>query len=272
MRKTIKPWLLFLCIAVLLPATASHTAPEWAYIMSGKSTETSADAKNQTSDARGTGNTYSLMGTAGVPVLLSNIPDYSGSPYIEINGNIPSFSDTDLTAKSYETYSALDSLGRCGAACASIGTDLMPTEKRGKIGQIKPSGWQTVKYSYVDGGYLYNRCHLIGYQLTAENANEKNLITGTRYFNTEGMLPFENMAADYVKETKNHVLYRVTPFYDGDDLVAHGVQMEAMSVEDHGEGILFNVFVYNVQPGVLIDYATGESQPDKSYSPEEDMP
>ena len=135
----------------------------------------------------------------------------------------------------------------------------MPTEKRGNIGQVKPSGWQTVKYDFVDGKYLYNRCHLIGYQLTAENANKKNLITGTRSMNVDGMLPFENMVADYIKETKNHVLYRVTPIFIGDNLVASGVLMEAQSVEDEGEGILFNVFVYNVQPGVAIDYETGES-------------
>jgi DNA-entry nuclease len=153
----------------------------------------------------------------------------------------------------------MDALGRCVYTVACVGKDIMPTEERGSIGSVKPSGWQTVKYDIVDGKYLYNRCHLIGFQLTGENANERNLITGTRYCNVDGMLPFENMIADYVKETKNHVLYRVTPIYDGDNLVARGVQMEAWSVEDQGEGVCFHVYVYNSQPGVVIDYATGES-------------
>ena len=208
---------------------------------------------------------------AALPVVqaaasLDSIPSYTGNPYTEINGNIPDFSSEEYTSQSFESYSSLDSLGRCGAAYASIGQDLMPTEKRGKIGEVKPSGWQTVKYDNVDGNYLYNRCHLIGYQLTAENANEKNLITGTRYMNTEGMLPFENMVADYIKETGNHVLYRVTPLFSGNNLVANGVQMEAASVEDNGEGILFNVFCYNVQPGISIDYATGESSAESEIS------
>lgn len=190
---------------------------------------------------------------------LASIPAFSGSPYVAINDNVPSFDESELTTTSFETYSSLDSLGRCGVAYANIGTDLMPTEERGSIGQVKPSGWHTVKYDCVDGKYLYNRCHLIGYQLTAENANTKNLITGTRYLNVDGMLPFENMVADYIKETGNHVLYRVTPIFEGDNLVASGVQMEAMSVEDNGDGILFNVYCYNAQPGVGIDYATGDS-------------
>lgn len=161
--------------------------------------------------------------------------------------------------ESFETYSSLDSLGRCGVAYANVGQDLMPTEERGSIGQVKPTGWHTVKYDCVDGKYLYNRCHLLGYQLTAENANTKNLITGTRYLNIEGMLPFENMVADYVKETNNHVLYRVTPVFDGDNLVATGVLMEGYSVEDQGDGVTFCIFAYNAQPGVEIDYATGDS-------------
>ena len=173
-----------------------------------------------------------------------------------------------MTTSSYEVYSPLDGLGRCGAASACVGVDLMPTEERESIGQVKPSGWQTVKYDCVDGKYLYNRCHLIGFQLTGENANKQNLITGTRYMNVDGMLPFENMVADYVKETGNHVLYRVTPIYDGDALVAGGVQMEALSVEDKGTGISFNVYVYNVQPGVEIDYATGESWLEGESRPE----
>lgn len=190
---------------------------------------------------------------------LAAIPEYTGSAYTVLNDNIPDFPEEDFTEESFETYSDLDSLGRCGVAYANIGEDLMPTIKRGSIGQVKPSGWHTVKYDSVDGKYLYNRCHLIGYQLTAENANEKNLITGTRYLNTEGMLPFENMVADYIKETGNHVLYRVTPMFDGNNLVATGVQMEAESVEDKGDGILYNVFCYNVQPGITIDYKTGDS-------------
>lgn len=190
---------------------------------------------------------------------LAAIPEYTGSAYTVLNDNIPDFPEEDFTEESFETYSDLDSLGRCGVAYANIGEDLMPTEKRGSIGQVKPSGWHTIKYDSVDGKYLYNRCHLIGYQLTAENANEKNLITGTRYLNTEGMLPFENMVADYIKETGNHVLYRVTPMFDGNNLVATGVQMEAESVEDKGDGILYNVFCYNIQPGITIDYKSGDS-------------
>ena len=189
----------------------------------------------------------------------AEVPDFSGEPYVILNDNQPGFTEEELTASSYETYSPLDALGRCGVAVACVGVDLMPTEDRGSIGSVKPSGWQSVKYDCVDGKYLYNRCHLIGYQLSGENANRENLITGTRYLNIEGMLPFENMVADYVKETDNHVLYRVTPVYGGDNLVADGVQLEALSVEDGGEGVCFNIFAYNVQPGVVIDYATGES-------------
>lgn len=193
-------------------------------------------------------------------VDLAQIPSYTGSPYTVLNDNVPNFPESDFNTKSFEIYEELDNLGRCREAYANICNDLMPTEERGSIGKIKPSGWHTVKYDCVDGKYLYNRCHLIGYQLTAENANEQNLITGTRYLNVDGMLPFENMVADYIKETGNHVLYKVTPLYAGDNLVATGVQMEAQSVED--EGIQFNVFCYNVQPGVGIDYATGDSWQD----------
>lgn len=191
---------------------------------------------------------------------LDDIPVYGGEIYVEINGNVPYFSEEELTTDSFEEYSDLDALGRCGTAFACVGTDIMPEEERGEIGQIKPSGWHTVKYDVVDGKYLYNRCHLIAYELTGENANEKNLITGTRYFNVQGMLPFENKTAKYVKDTDNHVLYRVTPLYEGDDLVARGVLMEAYSVEDEGEGICFCVYVYNIQPGVDIDYSSGESE------------
>lgn len=183
----------------------------------------------------------------------------SDVPYVVLNDNEPSFSEDEITTKSFEEYSELDELDRCGAATACVGVDLMPTEERGSIGQVKPSGWHTVKYDNVDGKYLYNRCHLIGYQLSGENANERNLITGTRYMNTEGMLPFENEVAEYVRDTKNHVMYRVTPEFEEDNLLASGVHMEALSVEDHGAGVCFNVFVYNAQPGIAIDYATGES-------------
>jgi len=193
---------------------------------------------------------------------LDSIPEYDGkNAYVIINDNTPYFDSDDTSTTSYEQFSELDSLGRCGVATACIGTDLMPTEERGSIGQVKPSGWHTVKYDIVDGKYLYNRCHLIGFQLTGENANNKNLITGTRYLNVVGMLPFENKVADYLKEqTENHVLYRVTPIYDGTNLVATGVLMEAKSVEDNGEGILFCIFVYNVQPGVAINYKDGTSR------------
>ena len=192
-------------------------------------------------------------------ISVSDIPEYSNSAYIKIDNNIPSFKDSEMTTKSFEKYSELDNLGRCSVAYACVGKDIMPAEKRGTIGSVKPSGWHTVKYDCIGGKYLYNRCHLIGYQLTGENANIKNLITGTRYLNVEGMLPFENMVADYVKETDNHVLYRVTPIFERDNLLVSGVQMEAKSVEDNGDGISFNVYCYNVQPDIVIDYKTGES-------------
>lgn len=193
----------------------------------------------------------------------ASIPAYSGESYVAVNGNVPYFTDSELTSESYESYSDLDSLGRCGVCIASVGQDIMPTEERGSIGSVKPTGWQTVKYNgVVDGNYLYNRCHLLGYQLTAENANVKNLITGTRYMNVDGMLPFENMVADYVQETNNHVLYRATPIFEGNNLLASGVLMEAKSVEDGGDGILFCVYCYNVQPGVAINYVDGSSELD----------
>lgn len=189
-----------------------------------------------------------------------NIPDYFGKKYVYLNENEPEFDEKDLTTNSFEHYSELDSLGRCGVAFANIGQDLMPTEKRSSIGQIKPSGWQLKKYENVSGKYLYNRCHLIGYQLTGENANEKNLITCTRSMNTEGMLEFENKVAEYIKETNNHVLYKVTPVFKDDNLLASGVKMEAYSVEDNGKGIKFNVFVYNVEDGIEINYQDGTSK------------
>ena len=190
---------------------------------------------------------------------MENIPPYDGTPYVVLNDNQPPFTAEDMTDVSYEFYSDLDELGRCGVTEACIGRDLMPTEKRGDISSVKPTGWVQNQYDFVDGKSLWNRCHLIGFQLAGENANECNLITGTRYLNVEGMLPFENLVADYVKETDNHVLYRVTPAFQGTELVARGVQMEAYSVEDSGDGVCFNVFCYNVQPGVEIDYATGDN-------------
>ncbi|MBR3692467.1 MAG: DNA/RNA non-specific endonuclease [Clostridia bacterium] len=189
----------------------------------------------------------------------ADAPAYSGSPYVAIRDNVPELNAAEYTRLGYEYYAPLDLLGRCGETEALIGPETMPTEERGNIGQVKPSGWQLAKYDFVDGKYLYNRCHLIGFQLAGENANEQNLITGTRYMNVTGMLPFENLVADYVRETGNHVIYRVVPIFRGAELVARGVHMQALSVEDSGEAISFNVFVYNVQPGVEIDYATGES-------------
>ena len=199
-----------------------------------KTTDSATSTKNQ--------KTTTSKNTTATSVSLSDILAYSGNPYVTINNNVPFFTDNDMTTTAFETYSNLDNLGRCGVAYANVCTEIMPTEESGAIGQVKPSGWHTVKYDIVNGKYLYNRCHLIGYQLSAENANTKNLITGTRYLNTEGMLPFENMVADYVQETNNHVLYRVTPMFDGNNLVASGVLIEAKSVEDNGDGILFNVY------------------------------
>ena len=203
-------------------------------------------------------------------VTLADIPAYAGEPYVVINDNNPFFTKEEIAkaTTSWEEYGDMDELGRCSMCWASVGKDIMPTGERGSIGSVKPTGWHTVKYDFVNGKYLYNRSHLIGWQLTGENANEKNLVTGTRSFNVDGMLPFENMVADYVREDDVHVLYRVTPMFDGDDLVCRGVLMEAISVEDNGDSILFNVFVYNVQPGVKIDYATGESSLDTGQTTE----
>ena len=203
---------------------------------------------------------YGLINIDNNSYDIDNIPSYAGNSYVIVNDNIPNFKEEDYTTTSFEKYGELDYLGRCTTATSNIGIDLMPTEKRGSIGMIKPTGWHTIKYDHIDGKYLYNRCHLIGYQLTGENANKKNLITCTRSMNTKGMLQFENMVADYIKKTSNHVLYRVTPVFEGDNLLATGVQMEAYSVEDFGKGIMFNVFVYNIEDGIIIDYKTGESR------------
>ena len=206
---------------------------------------------------------------SGTPAEENPSALWDGQPYTAVNGNVPGFSEKDLTAASFESYSELDSLGRCGTAFACLGQDLMPRGERGDISGIHPTGWHSVQYDFIDGKNLYNRCHLIGWQLSGEDANRKNLITGTRYMNVEGMLPFENMVADYIKETGCHVLYRVTPVFQGSNLVADGVLMEAMSVEDQGESISFCVFVPNVQPGVAIDYSDGSSRPaDSQSSPE----
>ena len=234
---------------------------------SGK--DDSVSDKAQPSQPEQNANENSL--SAEAPAFsLSSIAEYTDKPYVAVNGNAPYFTESELTDQSYEYYSDLDALGRCGTACASIGQDLMPTESRGSIGMVKPSGSHTVRYDdLVDGKYLYNRCHLIGYQLTGENANTKNLITGTRYLNIEGMLPFENMVADYVKENGNHAMYRVTPIFEGDNLLANGVLMEGYSVEDKGAEVSYCVFAYNVQPGIEIDYATGESKLADSAQQEE---
>ena len=223
-------------------------------------TQSGEEQNNQNGEQNNDKENENQDGTPNAPTItLESIPVFDGSkPYVVINDNIPFFTDED-TSKSYEFYSELDSLGRCGAAISCIGKELLPTEDRGSIGQVKPTGWHTVKYDIVDGKYLYNRCHLIGYQLTGENANKSNLITGTRYLNIEGMLDFENMIADYVKDTGNHVMYRVTPVFEGNNLLASGVLMEAYSVEDNGAGIEFCVYAYNAQPGIVIDYANGNS-------------
>ena len=221
------------------------------------STNTSTSSNSNTSNK----NPSVVVNGSASAVKLSSIPAYSGSAFVYVNNNQPNFSADELTTVAYESYSSLDSLNRCGVAIASCGTEIMPKEdeKRGSISNVYPSGWEQAKYDGISGGYLWNRCHLIGWQLSAENANRKNLITGTRYMNINGMLTFENMVADYIKETGNHVAYRVTPIFDGNNLVCSGVQMEAYSIEDNGDGICFNVYCYNVQPGININYATGES-------------
>lgn len=252
-KKTKKKLLSF--IIVLILAGAGYLGgeiinPDIVQPRSTISQDTNTTSTKETSSDVGNNTTTSFN--------LSSIPDFNGSdPYRIVNDNQPYFTDDEYTTDVFENYSELDSLDRCGVAYANICQELMPTEKRGNIGMVKPTGWHTVKYDCIDGKYLYNRCHLIGFQLAGGNANEENLITGTRYLNVDGMLPFENMVADYVKDTNHHVLYRVTPIFEGDNLLASGVLMEAASVED--DEIRFNVYVYNVQPGVNIDYATGDS-------------
>ena len=273
---TVKRWnavlmAIILCLVSLFPtACTSNTASSattTAIITTTAQTTDTATTVTTTHTAQSVTTATTQGGASSkpsndTPATPSTIPAYTGSPYVTLNNNIPVFSDAELTTTAYESYSDLDSLGRCGTAIASCGKEIMPAdgEERGSISSIKPSGWVQATYDSVDGKYLYNRAHLIGWQLSAENANKKNLITGTRYMNTKGMLPFENMVADYIQETDNHVAYRVTPIYKGNDLLPSGVQMEAFSVEDNGEGICFNVYVYNVQPGIVINYATGKSR------------
>ena len=250
----------FVLAVTLTLLTGCGAAPQTAPAQSAPAQSAAQSAVQGAAQSAPTSGTPATGGGAEDDAFsLEDLPAYDGSPYIAVHDNVPYFTEEELTEESYESYAPLDDLGRCGAAMASIGRDLMPTESRGSIGQVKPTGWQTAKYDFVDGKYLYNRCHLIGFQLTGENANECNLITGTRAMNVDGMLPFENMVADYVKETDNHVLYRVTPIFVGSELVARGVLMEGKSVEDGGEGVEFCVYAYNNQPGVEIDYATGES-------------
>ena len=266
MRKTKMPKIVSVIIALCaLAGIGTGVLPEWLSADLPKDVQQSNIEEQETESSTGIAEAgqdeKKLAASMGlIEFDLSTIPEYSGEAYVAINGNEPDFEKKDLTTESYEFYSELDHLGRCGVTVACLGQDLMPTEDRESISHVKPSGWVQGQYDFVDGKSLYNRCHLIGFQLAGENANEKNLITGTRYMNTIGMLPFENMVADYIKETDNHVMYRVTPIYDGDNLVASGVQMEGYSVEDEGDGIYFNVYVYNVQPGVEINYATGENQ------------
>lgn len=245
--------LLALLLSVLL-SLGALTACDGTTVESSVSSEQKTET-TQPAQAEDT----TLPETADTGFSLATVPAYDGAAYEIVHDNVPYFTASDLTDEAYESYAPLDDYGRCGVAVACVGQELMPTEERGSIGQVKPSGWQTVKYDNVDGKYLYNRCHLIGYQLTGENANVQNLITGTRALNMEGMLPFENMVADYVKETGNHVLYRVTPIFEGNNLVASGVLMEGYSVEDEGEGICYCVYAYNAQPGISIDYANGNS-------------
>ncbi len=292
MKRNLRLHLLALLLAVIfaLPSCISSGMPDFvgtdikapttvaatSATVPGKTTAgtTSATTAATTSASTTAAATTKPAATTAPPVTglhPEGIPEYSGQPFVVLNNNIPAFTPDQYTTTSYETYAPLDSLGRCGTAIACVGVDIMPTEPRGDIGSVKPTGWHSVQYSIVDGGSLYNRCHLIGFQLTGENANRQNLITGTRYMNWDGMVEFETMIADYVKETKNHVLYRVTPIFQGDNLIASGVQMEAWSVEDNGEGICFNVYAYNVQPGITIDYLTGESRltdPDAGNTPD----
>lgn len=254
--------------SVSTSSSPSTVNPSISSEVTGTPTTSNPMTTSKPSTPTGSQLTPSVGTGTSAPVKLSSIPAYSNKAYVTLNNNIPNFSAAELTTKGYEKYSPLDSKGRCGVAIASCGKEIMPKdgEERGSISAIKPTGWVQAQYSGISGGYLWNRCHLIGWQLSAENANKQNLITGTRYMNTEGMLPFENMVADYIRETGNHVAYRITPLFEGNNLVCSGVQMEAYSIEDNGEGICFNVYCYNVQPGIKINYATGASTGPSSSS------
>lgn len=252
---------LFVLIGIIKPGT-DVSVPD-TQVIESETVQVQA-GETQTDDTQMSSEEAASLAEAHIDTALEafaseTIPEYSGNPYVELNGNLPYFTDEELSTTAFELYSELDSLGRCGAGYANICKEIMPTEERGSIGMVKPTGWHTVKYDCIADRYLYNRCHLIGYQLAGENANEKNLITGTRYLNVDGMLPFENEVADYVNDTDNHVLYRVTPVFSGDNLLASGVIIEAKSVEDNGAGVQFNVYCYNVQPGISIDYIDGQS-------------
>ena len=259
--------LLLLIIFLFSGCTADTSVSESNNVLEIKTveTQTAASEKEQAEEIAQVGkeNTDITKGAFD----LSSLPKYSGQAYTVVNDNIPYFTEDEHTTTSFETYESLDSLGRCGMAFSCVGVDIMPTEERGSIGSVKPTGWQTIRYENVDGKYLYNRCHLLGYQLTGENANVRNLITGTRYLNIEGMLPFENMVADYIKETHNPVLLRVTPIFEQDNLLASGVLMEGLSMEDNGSGICFNVYCYNVQPGIVIDYSDGSNYSEDGSAP-----
>ena len=254
--------LVILVIAGLIKAGTNDSQPDTqtteAVTVQAQDSASQTDVVQMSSE-EAAGLAEAHINTALEAFANETISEYSGNPYVELNGNLPYFTDEELSTTAFELYSELDSLGRCGAGYANICKEIMPTEERGSIGMVKPTGWHTVKYDCIADRYLYNRCHLIGYQLAGENANEKNLITGTRYLNVDGMLPFENEVADYVNDTDNHVLYSVTPVFSGDNLLASGVIIEAKSVEDNGAGVQFNVYCYNVQPGISIDYTTGES-------------
>lgn len=254
--------LVILVIAGLIKAGTNDSQPDTqtteAVTVQAQDSASQTDVVQMSSE-EAAGLAEAHINTALEAFASETIPEYSGNPYVELNGNLPYFTDEELSTTAFELYSELDSLGRCGAGYANICKEIMPTEERGSIGMVKPTGWHTVKYDCIADRYLYNRCHLIGYQLAGENANEKNLITGTRYLNVYGMLPFENEVADYVNDTDNHVLYRVTPVFSGDNLLASGVIIEAKSVEDNGAGVQFNVYCYNVQPGISIDYIDGQS-------------
>lgn len=262
---------LFVLIGIIKPGT-DVSVPNTQVIESEtvrvQAGETQTDAAQMSSEEAAS-LAEAHINTALEAFVNETIPEYSGNPYVELNGNVPYFTDEELSTTAFELYSELDSLGRCGACYTNVCKEIMPTEERGSIGMVKPTGWHTVKYDCITDRYLYNRCHLIGYQLAGENANEKNLITGTRYLNVDGMLPLENEVADYVNDTDNHVLYRVTPVFSGDNLLASGVIIEAKSVEDNGAGVQFNVYCYNVQPGISIDYIDGQSWEDESSNTSE---